>query len=39
MCIGSRGRDFSAAGAAVQIDGGNRPTVRTEPENTQNAEN
>jgi hypothetical protein len=39
MCIGSRGRDFSAAGAAVQIDGGNRPAVRTEPENTQNVEN
>jgi hypothetical protein len=30
---------FSAAGAAVQIDGGNRPVVQTEPENTQNAEN
>jgi hypothetical protein len=39
MRIGSLGRDFSAAGAAVQIDGGNRPAVRTEPENTQNVEN
>jgi hypothetical protein len=37
--IGSPGWDFSAGGAAVQINGGNRPAVRTEPEITQNAKN